>query len=79
MSLLPSSTRSAAYGSSTQPPPLRPFSRASSRPTWVGFAPFARAYFGEAPPNNARSSTEALEALATFRALFRELRAMDAR
>ena len=29
--------------------------------------------------DNARSSTEALEALATFRALFRELRAMDAR
>lgn len=46
--------------------------------TWVGMAPFARAYFGE-PPTDPRSSTNVLEALATFRALFRELRAMDAR
>jgi hypothetical protein len=39
-------------------------------------APFARAYFGE-PPADPRSSVNVLEALATFRALFRELRAMD--
>ncbi len=47
--------------------------------TWVGFAPFARAYFGEPPSSNAKSSNDALEALATFRALFRELRSMSAR
>jgi hypothetical protein len=43
--------------------------------TWVGFAPFAHAYFGDAK----ESRPDAAEALATFRALFRELRAMDAR
>ena len=47
--------------------------------TWVGFAPFARAYFGEPSAADARSSVNTLEALATFRALFRELRGMDGR
>lgn len=47
--------------------------------TWVGIAPFARAYFGDPAANDARSSTNVLEALTTFRALFRELRALDAR
>jgi hypothetical protein len=47
--------------------------------TWVGMAPFARAYFGEPAAGDARSAANVLEALATFRAVFRELRAMDAR
>jgi hypothetical protein len=40
--------------------------------TWVGMAPFARAYFGE--PIDPRSATNVMESLTTFRALFRELR-----
>jgi hypothetical protein len=47
--------------------------------TWVGFAPFARAYFGEPPYSDGRPAGNVLEALTTFRALFRELRASDAR
>ena len=47
--------------------------------TWVGFSQFARAYFGDAAANDPRPSTNAQEAATTFRALFRELRAMDAR
>lgn len=42
--------------------------------TWAGMAPFARAYFGEPA-----ASANVAEALTTFRALFRELRAMDGR
>jgi hypothetical protein len=44
--------------------------------TWTGIAPFARAYFNDParPINN-----NAQEALDCFRALFRELRAFDAR
>jgi hypothetical protein len=40
--------------------------------TWVGFGPFARAYFkeGDAP------RTDVLEALNCFRELYRELRTM---
>lgn len=38
--------------------------------TWTGFAPFARAYFGEEKTN-----IPAIEAAACFRELFRELRA----
>jgi Glycosyl hydrolase family 20, catalytic domain len=42
--------------------------------TWGGIAQFAKAYFGEAT-NNGRI----MEAVSCFRALFHELRAMDAR
>jgi hypothetical protein len=42
--------------------------------TWSGMAPFAKAYFGE--PG---AQTNVMEALACFRALFRELRAGDGR
>jgi len=45
--------------------------------TWSGMAPFARAYFGEAPPAGAPVSDQIVEALACFRTLFRELRAAD--
>jgi hypothetical protein len=45
--------------------------------TWSGMTPFARAYFGEAPPAGARVSDQVVEALACFRTLFRELRAGD--
>lgn len=44
--------------------------------TWTGIAPFAAAYFGEAPPGG-RENRNAQEAVSCFRALFRELRAMD--
>ena len=47
--------------------------------TWTGIAPFARAYFGETAPADARSSSNVVEAVACFRALFRELRSGDAR
>jgi hypothetical protein len=47
--------------------------------TWSGIAPFARAYFGEAAPKDAPTSSNTLEALTCFRTLFRELRAMDGR
>lgn len=40
--------------------------------TWTGLAPFAHAYFNEPGANN-----NAIEAAACFRALFRELRAMN--
>ncbi len=39
--------------------------------TWTGIAPFARAYFND-PGANANVNT--IEAVACFRALFRELR-----
>jgi len=42
--------------------------------TWVGFGPFARAYFGETP-----AEIQAVEAANTFRALFREMRGAEAR
>jgi hypothetical protein len=42
--------------------------------SWVGMSQFVRAYFGEQP-----TSTNAIEAVNTFRAMFRELRAMDGR
>ncbi|HYW41574.1 MAG TPA: family 20 glycosylhydrolase [Bryobacteraceae bacterium] len=47
--------------------------------TWTGIAPFARAYFGEAPPAGARPNPDVQEALSCFRSLFRELRALDGR
>jgi hypothetical protein len=43
--------------------------------TWVGFAPFAHAYFGEPVPGDAKSAADVWESLTTFRTLFRELRA----
>jgi hypothetical protein len=46
--------------------------------TWTGIAPFAAAYFGEAP-SNGRDNRNAQEAANCFRALFRELRAIDGR
>jgi len=46
--------------------------------TWTGIGPFAAAYFGEAQPG-ARDNRNAQEAADCFRALFRELRAMDGR
>jgi len=45
--------------------------------TWSNIGPFARAYFGEPAPAGARSDGNLQEALACFRALFRELRAGD--
>ena len=39
--------------------------------TWIGIAPFAHAYFNEP---GATAGTSAIEAVACFRALFRELR-----
>ena len=42
--------------------------------TWVGFGAFVRAYFGE----SANANAQALEAVATFRELNRELRTMSA-
>jgi len=47
--------------------------------TWAGIAPFAHAYFGEPVAGDARSSAQLVEALACFRSLFRELRAMEGR
>jgi hypothetical protein len=47
--------------------------------TWSGIAPFARAYFNEPAPGDARPNANLQEALMCFRTLFRELRAMDAR
>jgi len=47
--------------------------------TWAGIGPFAHAYFGEPIPGDAASSTNTLESVACFRALFRELRALDGR
>ena len=47
--------------------------------TWAGIAPFARSYFGEPAQGDARQSGNLAEALTCFRALFRELRAIDGR
>jgi hypothetical protein len=47
--------------------------------TWAGIGPFARAYFGQSEPGGAAPSGNIVEALACFRALFSELRAMDGR
>ena len=44
--------------------------------TWTGMAQFASVYFGETQ-NGARNNRDAQESVACFRALFRELRAMD--
>jgi len=46
--------------------------------TWAGIGPFARAYFGE-PNGDPQITTNLLESLACFRALFAELRALDGR
>jgi hypothetical protein len=43
--------------------------------TWMGIVPFARAYFGERAPEGG-VNPNAVEAVACFRALFRELRAL---
>ena len=47
--------------------------------TWSGMAPFARTYFGDQMPGDARSSSNLQESLTCFRTLFRELRAMEGR
>ena len=46
--------------------------------TWTGIAPFARAYFGEAP-SDARPNANVQDAVSTFKSLFRELRGLDGR
>lgn len=44
--------------------------------TWTGIGPFAAAYFGETQPG-APENRNAQESVSCFRALFRELRALD--
>ena len=47
--------------------------------SWANFGAFARAYFGESTAADAGSLVEAAEEVACFRALFRELRALEGR